>query len=56
MEERDADMIKDTGKAIKFSSDDFGWCIKCSVFFIVSVRSPDTYVITGKTTSRKEFL
>lgn len=56
LEEKSYDMITDSGKALKFTSDDYGWCTSCSVFFIVSVKTPNTYLVSGKATSRKEII
>lgn len=56
MEDKGNDLVTDKGKALRFTSDDYGWCTSCSVFFIISVKAPNTYLITGKSTSRKEML
>lgn len=50
------DITTEQGRAVKFTSDDYGWCTKCVVFFVISVKSPDLYLISGKSTARKELL
>ncbi|CDW90748.1 UNKNOWN [Stylonychia lemnae] len=56
MEERLTDVITDLGKSMKFTSDEYGFCTSCLVYFVVSVKSANNYFISGKSTSRKEIL
>lgn len=56
MEERDGDILSPTGRTFRFTSDDIGWCTKCFVFFLVNTKNTDTYLISGRTTARREML
>jgi len=50
------DVISDLGKSMKFSSDEYGFCTNCVVYFIVGVKSGNNYFISAKSTSRKEIM
>lgn len=43
IEERHDDLVTENGKGMRFTSDDYGWCTSCNVYFIVSARVPGTY-------------
>jgi hypothetical protein len=62
IDEEDSDIVTDTGKAIRFSSNDFNWCNgggpPCQAFFVLSTRSSplSQYSITAKSLTRKDII
>jgi len=58
LEEKSLDSITENGKLLKYTSDDHGWCtgVNCTVFFVLSARAPGNYLISTKSTSRKEVI
>ncbi|CDW71175.1 UNKNOWN [Stylonychia lemnae] len=45
IQQRDTDLIIDGGKAIKFTTQDYGWCNNCLIYLIVNMRSASNLII-----------
>eukprot|EP00347_Sterkiella_histriomuscorum_P019514 403341342 len=51
------DQIIDGGKALKFTSEDIGWCTNtCNIYLIASVRTGAQYIVKATTQSDLTFL
>ena len=56
IDEESNDIATDTGKSLRFSSGDNGWCTACTVYLLVSSRFGGMYNFNVRALSKKDQL
>ena len=56
VEERNVENIMSNGVGYYFTSDDFGWCTGCFIYFFVDITVPGRYYVQGVSSARNSII